>query len=1122
MDRAMRDSGIRILGRVPWGTHFCQFYKTRKDLLDVLVPYFQAGLASNEYCMWICSEPLGIADARKALRRAVPGLDRKIRAGKIEILSHDEWYLRNGRFSSRRVLRGWVEKLNAALDRGFAGLRLSGSAFWLEKGQWDAFTAYEEAINAMISKYPMLALCTYSLERCDAREIIDVLDNHEQALVRRGGKWILVASSVARKARIDLKASQDRFREVFDKSPIGIELFDAGGRLREANRACLEMFGVADPDEVRGFRLFEDPNLTPDIAGKIRKGFPVRREFRYDFTKISRAGLFRTRRSGPASLDVQITPLRSAGRTVEGYLVQIMDISERKAAETALRASYEMMEKRISERTSELVRTVRQLRREIAERHEREQDLRQQSALLNLARDAIIVRDPDYRITFWNDGAQKIYGWTDREATGRVAHVLLGTQFPERLKAVQDSLMKAGHWEGEMVRTRKDGQRIVVESRWAVLPGKSKRRPEAILEISRDVTQRRHVEGALRSASAYTRGLIEASLDPLVTINSEGKITDVNRATEAATGLPRALLIGTDFSTCFTEPERARAGYRQVFDKGEVRDYPLAIRHVSGAVTKVLYNAAVYRDADGKVDGVFAAARDVTALRNAEQARQRLATAVEQLADGIAITDLDGRVLSTNPAFGDHHALRPGEIVGRSLQEILRIDGRGLETAGTMDRTIRAGKVWNWHVARRVPGKQVREYELSVSPIRDDEGRLIHCIAVSRDVTQEIQLQERIRQWQKMEALGTLAGGIAHDFNNILLPILINTELTLSEEPPDAPATRRLGQVLEAAKRGKDMVRQIIAFSQQKEQDRRPVEIAPIVREALKLLRISMPKTIEIAERIEAGSAVIVADPTQIQQVLMNLGNNAAYAMRETGGVLDVSVSEVSLDKGMAERFLDIKPGSYVRLSVRDTGQGIPPEVMDRIFEPFFTTKKKGEGTGMGLAVVHGVVKGHGGAISVSSEVGKGTTFTVYLPRVAGEAARTEESPEPFAKGTERILFVDDEDIQVRAMTKLLEHLGYRVVGLTDAVEALELVRKDPGAFDLVIMDQTMPRLSGGEMAGEILRLRPGLPLILCTGYSETLDEEQALAMGIRAFVMKPFSVKEIALSIRRALAPAA
>jgi len=1118
----MRESGIKILGRVPWGTHFCQFYQTRKDLLDILVPYFRAGLASNEYCMWICSEPLGVAAARQALGRAVPGLDRKIRAGQIEILAHTDWYLRNGRFSAGRVLRGWVEKLNAARQRGFDGLRLSGNTLWLEEGQWDAFTAYEEAIGGVISRRPMLALCAYSLDRCGAREIIDVLNNHEQALVRRGGRWILVASSVVRQARLDLRASQDRFREVFDSSPIGIELYDAAGRLIDANPACLKIFGVADAGAIRGIRLFNNPNLTPDFVRKIRRGLPCRREVSLDFAKVRRSGPYRTRRTGTVALDIQVTPLRGAGRSVEGYLVQVMDIGDRKAAEQALRAANELLEKRVAERTAELVRTVRQLRREIAERHGREEDLRRQSALLNLARDAIIVRAPDFRITFWNDGARKIYGWSDAEALGRAAERLLKTEFPESLKAVQASLMKAGHWEGELVRTRKDGRRIVVESRWAVLPGKSGRRPEAILEISRDVTERRRVEGALRSASAYTRGLLEASLDPLVTINSKGKITDVNQATEAATGVPRALLIGTDFTSYFTEPGKARAGYRRVFEKGQVRDYPLAIRHASGSVTDVLYNAVVYRDADGRVDGVFAAARDVTALRNAEKARLRLATAVEQLADGIAITDLDGLVLSTNPAFGDHHDLPPDKIVGRSLQEILQIDGRDAESAGAMDRAIRSGKAWNWHVTRRAPGKQVLEFELSVSPIRDEAGRLIHCIAVSRDVTQEIQLQERIRQWQKMEALGTLAGGIAHDFNNILLPILINTELSLCEEPADTPSARRLSQVLEAARRGKDMVRQIIAFSQQKEQDRQPVEIAPIVREALKLIRISLPKTIEIAERIEAPSAVIVADPTQIQQVLMNLGSNAAYAMREKGGVLDVAVSEVALDRSQAEHFLDVKPGSYVRLSVSDTGRGIPPEVMDRIFEPFFTTKKKGEGTGMGLAVVHGIVKSHSGGISVSSEVGKGTTFVIYLPRVAGEAVRAEEGSEPYARGTERILFVDDEDIQVRAMTRLLEHLGYRVVGLTDAVAALDLIREDPDAFDLVIMDQTMPKLSGGELAAEILRLRPGLPLILCTGYSETLDEEQALAMGIRAFVMKPFSVKEIALSIRRALASAA
>jgi PAS domain S-box-containing protein len=579
-------------------------------------------------------------------------------------------------------------------------------------------------------------------------------------------------------------------------------------------------------------------------------------------------------------------------------------------------------------------------------------------------------------------------------------------------------------------------------------------------------------------------------------------------------------LIGSDFFEYFTEPAKARAGYQEVFSKGSVTDYPLAIRHVSGKVTEVLYNAAVYRDEAGEVAGVFAAARDVTQLRAAEQQRLRLATAVEQIAEGIAILDLEGRVLSSNPAFGSHHALQPREIIGRTLIEILHIEARDREVFKRLRESQESGKVWSWHLAQRRPDGQVRELELTVCPIHDQSGRPINAIAVERDVTQEKLLEERLRQWQKMEALGTLAGGIAHDFNNILLPIQINAELTLAEEKENSPLAHRLNQVLEAAKRGKDMVKQIITFSRRKEVERQPVEIPPVIRESLRFLRVSLPKNIEISERIETESAMAVADPTQIHQVLMNLGSNAAYAMREKGGHLEVGLSEAFLDEEAASQFIDLKPGAYLALAVRDTGQGMAPEVMSRVFEPFFTTKKKGEGAGMGLPVVHGIVKSHDGAITVASEVGKGTTFTIYLPRIVGAPAAVPEPPQTFAMGTERVLFVDDEEMQVRAMDNLLQHLGYKVVGLTNPRDALELFRHDPGAFDLAIMDQSMPQMLGVELAREILRLRPGFPIILCTGFSETLNEEEALAAGVGAFMFKPFSVKEIAGKIRGVLSP--
>ena len=1118
MNGALRSSGIKILGRVPWGAHFCQFYQTRKDLLDILVPYFRAGLESNEFCMWICSEPLGVAEAKKALGKAVPGLTQHIRKGQIEILPHTQWYLRKGKFSSGRVLKGWVDKLNEAIGRGFDGLRLSGNTFWLEKQDWKAFAEYEAEVNNVIPRYPMIALCTYSLDRCSAREVIDVLDTHQQALIRRAGKWTQVASSITERARDDRKESERRFREIFEKSPVGIELYDSEGRLVEVNPSCLKIFGVSEVSEVLGFRLFEDPNLSPEALARLRKGRAVRYEIPFDFDKVRRRRLYRTSRSGVADLDIQVTPIGRRANKVQGYLVQVMDMSERKRAEKALQAAYEEMEHRVEERTSELARTVRQLQKEIEDRREGETKQREQAALLDLARDAILVRDPDYKITFWNSGARDTYGWTEEEVLGRGGHAFLKTQFPEPLEEIRKRFMRDGHWEGELVRTRKGGGRVVVESRWAVLPGRDGQTPGAILEISRDITKRKRTQEALRTASAYTRGLIEASLDPLVTISPEGNITDVNRATELVTGVPRTRLIGSDFSNYFTEPGKARAGYQEVFLKGSVRDYPLAIRHASGKVTEVLYNATVYRSEAGEVVGVFAAARDVTELKIAEQELLRLATAVEQIADGVAIMDLEGRILSANPAFGNQHALRPEEIVGGSLGKILQIDTRDREFAKKMRESMDSGKAWNWHLTQRMPDGQVRELELTVSPIRDKSGRLINAIAVERDVTQETILEERIRQWQKMEALGTLAGGIAHDFNNILLPIQINTELTLAGENEDSPVARRLSQVLEAARRGKEMVKQIIAFSRQKEEGRQPVEIPPIIRESLKFLRVSMPKNIEIVEKIEAGSAMAVADPTQVHQILMNLGSNAAHAMREKGGVLEVGLSEVALDEETASRHIGLKPGAYLRLTVSDTGHGMTPEVMGRVFEPFFTTKKQGEGAGMGLAVVHGIVKSHGGAITVASEFGKGTTFKIYLPRIIGAPPAMEETPQTFPKGTERVLFVDDEDIQVRAMNKLLEHLGYRVVGLSDPRAALELFRRQAEAFDLAIMDQTMPHMLGIELAREILRTRPSLPVILCTGYSETLNEEEALAAGVSAFMLKPFSVKEIAETIRRVL----
>ena len=498
--------------------------------------------------------------------------------------------------------------------------------------------------------------------------------------------------------------------------------------------------------------------------------------------------------------------------------------------------------------------------------------------------------------------------------------------------------------------------------------------------------------------------------------------------------------------------------------------------------------------------------------------RLRLVAAVEQAGEGIAITDPMGIIVYVNPAFGGISGDGERELLGKYYCEILA--GYVLE-AGLKKRIqdiIHSGGVWSGRVNRKKRDGQSFALDVTLSPIRDGSGAVSNYLAMERDVTQEVRLEQNLRRMQKAEALGTLAGGIAHDFNNILNPIFINTELVLLDAPPDSPMRQPLHLVLEAAERGKGLVKQIITFSRMKEHEAKPLKAEPLIKEALKFLRASLPSTVEIREKIERETGFILADPTQIHQVVMNLCSNAAYAMRERGGLLEVSLAEVEADEDMARLHPDLNPGTYLRLTVSDTGVGMTREVMERAFDPFFTTKKPGEGSGMGLSVVHGIVRNAKGAVTVYSEAGKGATFNVFFPRVEAEGSSFKVPSGPIATGRERILLVDDEEVQVQSIRNMLERLGYKVVAKTDSVEALSLFRKDPGAFDLVVTDQTMPQLTGVRLAEELLRIRPGLPVILCTGFSEAIDANEAQAAGIRQFLMKPFSVRDMSEAIRRAL----
>ena len=422
------------------------------------------------------------------------------------------------------------------------------------------------------------------------------------------------------------------------------------------------------------------------------------------------------------------------------------------------------------------------------------------------------------------------------------------------------------------------------------------------------------------------------------------------------------------------------------------------------------------------------------------------------------------------------------------------------------------------------PDNSIRWVRIQTVPIRKPNGEMLSLAGVAEDITERKRVEEALtkterqfRQSSRMEAIGTLAGGIAHDFNNILTAILGYTELALATVPKESRTQRNLQEVLTAGHRAKHLVLQILTFSRQAGQGKKPTPIHMVVREALKLLRATIPTTIEIRQSLKT-EATILADPTQMHQIIINLCTNAEYAMRETGGILNVDLGEVEVTENLASVIPGLQVGPHVRLTVQDTGSGMTPEVLERLFDPFFTTKPIGEGSGMGMAVVHGIITGHRGAIVVDSVVNKGTKIEVYLPTVPNPVLEPIHDQSPIPPGKETILFVDDEETIVRLGKELLTQLGYTVEVRTSSIDALSVFRQDPHRFDLVITDQTMPGLTGEALSRELLRIRPDLPIILCTGFSHVISAERAKALGIQGYLMKPLAIRDLVPIIRHVL----
>jgi PAS domain S-box-containing protein len=641
------------------------------------------------------------------------------------------------------------------------------------------------------------------------------------------------------------------------------------------------------------------------------------------------------------------------------------------------------------------------------------------------------------------------------------------------------------------------------------------------VHIVSDITERKMVEEALKESEQKYRNLVEKLDDIIWTTDMELRTVYVSSSVERKLGFSQEERMAQKLEETMTHKSLQKATETFVRELEKEREggmdpnrtFRIELEYLHKNGTSIWFENVIgwQRDKDGEIIGLQGVSRDITERINSEKNLALFKLAIDQAFDAIGIATAEGLHFYQNNTFTQMFGYDVGEV--KDLHPKILYQDQNI--ADEVFNTIMGGDNWTGQITMVSKNGRHMPIELRANAIKDEHGRVVGLVGIHLDISDRLKLESRLQQAQKMEALGTLAGGIAHDFNNILSSIIGYTELVLDDIPRGSHPENNLQQVYSAGKRAAELVKQILAFARQSDEKIGPIQPSSVAKEVLKLIRSTIPTTIEIHQKIESDS-IILGNATQFHQVFMNLCTNAAHAMEESGGVLEVSLKEMFIDKEKLS--IGMKPGDYVEIRVSDTGPGIPPEIKNSIFDPYFTTKGPGEGTGMGLAMVQGIVESYGGKITFDSEMGKGAAFTIYLPVTKKQSTQGAYVPEKLPRGTERILFIDDEAPIAKMGSEILERLGYSVATRTSSVEALALFRAKHEEFDLIVTDMTMPNMTGDNLAIELMKIRPDIPIIICTGYSKKISNETASEIGIKAFAYKPVAKADLAKTVRKVL----